>query len=74
MWTDTHLVDGNMETRLELEARMDSRLREAEQWRLVRGMRDSNRSPGVLVKIVSGFSARIKPLLEGRPKPQEQCC
>jgi hypothetical protein len=59
MWTDTHLVEGDMEARVDLKARMDSRLREAEQWRMARMVDDpegagKNRLPeSILAKLQS---------------------
>jgi hypothetical protein len=46
MWKDTHLVERDMEMRVDMERRMNNRLREAEQWRLARGVKSSSEAPG----------------------------
>ena len=74
MWSHMHLVEGDMETRVDVKARMGSRLHEAEQWRLAKELRWSKSSPGVLVEKLEGLIVRGRRWLGGTPQPQEQCC
>jgi hypothetical protein len=70
-----HLVEGDMEMRVDMETRMNNRLREAEQWRLVRGTRRSSKAPGLQPgHLLSLVVARISAWLAGPPEPQEKCC
>jgi hypothetical protein len=75
MWKDTHLAERDMEMRVNMEAHMNSRLREAEQWRLARRTQSPSRTASVLL---SSFWNRIadtvRPWLEVPPEPQEECC
>ena len=74
MLTDMHLVEGDLEARVDLNARMDSRLHEAEQWRLAKELRWSKSSPGMLIEKLEALIARGRRWLDGTPQPQEQCC
>jgi hypothetical protein len=75
MWKDMPLVEGDMETRVDMERRMSNRLREAEQWRLVRGTRHSRKaSDFVPGDLLNRFAATLRTWLAGPPEPGEQCC
>ena len=75
MWKDTPIVEGDMETHLEMETRMSRQLREAEQWRLARGARSTRMAPGLLPKnIRSRMGNTLRSWLEGPPEPREECC
>lgn len=75
MWKDMHLVERDMETRVDLERRMNSRLREAEQWRLARGTRRSRRAPDFQPgRLLNDFAAKLRSWLAGPPEPGEECC
>ena len=75
MWKDTHLVERDMEMHMEMERRMNSRLREAEEWRLARGARGSSQAPGWRpVNLLRFFAATLRVWLSGSPQPQEDCC
>jgi hypothetical protein len=70
-----HLVERDMEMRVDLERRMNTGPREAEQWRLVRGTRGSRRAPdlkpGLLLNHVA---AMLRSWLAAPPEPGEEFC
>jgi hypothetical protein len=75
MWKDTHLVERDMEMRVDMERRLNNRLREAEQWRLVREAKSSSKAPGLFpANLLNLIAATFRSWLVGSPKPQEDCC
>ena len=75
MWKDTPLVERDMEMRVDMETRMNNRLREAEQWRLARKAQSSSKAAGLLPSnFLSLIAAKLRPWLVGSPRPQEDCC
>ena len=75
MWKDTHLVERDMEMRVDMETRMNNKLREAEQWRLAKRAQSSSKAPGLLPgSLLSLIATKLRPWLAGSPQPQEDCC
>ena len=75
MWRDTHLVERDMEMRVNMETRMNVRLREAEQWRLAKGAPRPSNAPGLqLSSLLSVFATTLRSWLAGPLEPQEECC
>jgi hypothetical protein len=75
MWKDTHLVERDLEMRVDMERRMNIRLREAEQWRLWKGTKNSRKASGFSPGNLFNLSVTtLRSWLAGSPKPQEKGC
>jgi hypothetical protein len=74
MWKDTHLVERDLEVRVDMERWLNNRLREAEQWRLAREAKRSSKAPGFFpANLLNLIATALRPWLVGSPKPQDDC-
>ena len=75
MWKDTHLVEGDMEMRVNMETRMTNKLREADQWRLVKGVQGPSKTRRLLPgNLLSRIATSLRAWQIGSPEPGEECC